>query len=45
MDTLFHFINLFDYEYLSPEVKENLLDSVVLVMTKAGTVEEDSDVI
>jgi hypothetical protein len=36
LDTLFHFINLFDYENLSPDVKKQLLSSVSMVVTKAG---------
>ena len=45
MDTLFHFINLFDYENMSAEVKASLLNSVGLVVTKAGGVSEDNEIV
>jgi hypothetical protein len=42
--TIYHFVNLFDYENLEPDVRRKLLKSVSLIVTKAGSVTDNESV-
>ena len=45
LETLYEFVNLFDYENLQAETRQKLLASTAMVITKADSPEEDDNMI